>query len=469
MHSLRLKLILAFILVCLVEAILVAFLIRQTTQQAFDDFIRKEAIHNFVDDLSAYYEIQGSWDGLAQRFRPGMAQRARPRSEGQPPSDTQRRRRSRHDRIRFGLADTMGVIVKPYSDYQPGERVSDEALQTGMPVVIAGRAVGTALLPAVLGPLDPRERDYLAHTEQSLILAVLGALAVALLIGMLIVRSSMRPLRQLTAATKAMSEGKLKQQVPVLSHDELGDLTESFNRMSAELEHANALRRQMSADIAHELRTPLTVLTGYLEALSDGSLPPSSDRFKAMHAEALQLGRLVEELRTLSLADAGELTLEQKAVDSAELLRQCAFAFQQQAAEQGIRLEVEAADNTPPVLADRERLAQVLGNLICNALHYSGTGDSIILRTRAQNEKIAISVQDSGAGIAAEALPHVFERLYRADGAREQVKGGSGLGLAIAKSIVEAHGGSISVASQAGQGASFTILLPAAKESTQAE
>jgi signal transduction histidine kinase len=282
----------------------------------------------------------------------------------------------------------------------------------------------------------------------------------ALFVGILLARNLTRPLRDLTGAIHAMTSGQLKQEVPVRSNDELGELTQAFNRLSADLTHSNELRRQMTADIAHDLRTPLTVVNAYIDGLRDGVFKPTPERFEAMHAEMAHLQRLVDDLRTLSLADAGELPMQRVPVAYPALLDRLAAAYAPQAQARGIALQVSTEPGLPDTFADPERMIQVLGNLVSNALRYTPPGGQITLSARPRGGAIALAVQDTGAGIAPEALPHVFDRFYRGDPARNQEGDESGLGLAIAKSITEAHGGKIEVESELGQGTTFTVSLP---------
>jgi signal transduction histidine kinase len=284
---------------------------------------------------------------------------------------------------------------------------------------------------------------------------------------MLLARTISRPVREITAATKLIAQGELGHQVPVRGKDELGELAASFNRMSADLSQSTELRRQMTADIAHELRTPLSVILGYTEALSDGKLDGTPETFDILHDEAQHLGRLVDDLRTLSLADAGELSLNRRPVHPQALLDRAASAYAAQAQGQNVSLQVETQQNLPQVEVDPDRMAQVLGNLVSNALRFTPEGGEILLSAEKRAGRIAerldslfIYVRDNGAGIALEDLPHIFDRFYKADISRQPEQGESGLGLAIAKSIVELHGGAISADSTLGAGTTFTVQLP---------
>ncbi len=284
----------------------------------------------------------------------------------------------------------------------------------------------------------------------------------ALLLGLALARNLTRPLRRLTTAIQAMAAGHLEQRVDISSRDEIGELAGAFNSMSAQLVHSNQARRQMTADIAHELRNPLMVMTGYIEALRDGVLRPTPERFDMMYEEAQHLQRLVADLRILSLADAGELALNTQVVAPAVLLERVAEGYRPSAEKVGIELQIGPAESTPEIRVDLERMVQVLANLVSNSLRYTPSGGIITLGAHHEADGVALTVADTGQGIAPESLPRIFDRFYRADSARSQNGDESGLGLAIVKSIVTNHGGTISVASELGKGSVFSIHLPAA-------
>ena len=231
--------------------------------------------------------------------------------------------------------------------------------------------------------------------------------------------------------------------------------------MSADLARSRDLRRQMTADIAHELRTPLTVVLGHTEALSDGELPPDPETFDIIYDETKRLNRLVEDLRTLSLSDAGELQLNFELISPHELIQRSALARKQEAHAKQIQLQIDAAQDLPEIKVDPDRMTQVLVNLLDNALRYTPGGGLISLSTQAFADRVKISVKDTGPGIPEEDLEHLFERFYRGDKSRQRESGGSGLGLAIAKSLVEIQGGQIEATSILGEGATFIIDLPA--------
>ena len=220
------------------------------------------------------------------------------------------------------------------------------------------------------------------------------------------------------------------------------------------------MRKQMTADIAHDLRTPLTVLRGYTEGLRDGSIQGREDLYELLHQEVAHLQRLVEDLRTLSLADAGELPLQRRAVDPKALLERAGLAHVVLAKQKNVDLRVNAPETLPSVVVDLERMTQVLNNLVTNALRFTSEGN-ITLSATAHSSFVTLQVADTGIGIAGDELHHIFDRFYRADRSRSRDElAQSGLGLAIAKAIVEAHDGTIQAESTPGKGSRFSIRLP---------
>ncbi len=433
MRSLTLKLTLAFLLVGLTGAALVALVVRERTRSAFDQFLLNRDQQNFIENLLAYYEVTGSWQGVADSLQ---------FSPGGPPPPFNGGRNVRHDWLRFTLVGMDGRIVWSALPDQVGHQVGTADLGRAIPLSVQGQTVGWLLPAAVPHPMDPNtpEGAFLESVNQAIRLSALVAVILALTLSGLLAFTMTRSLRELTEATVEIAQGKLGRQVKVRSKDEIGVLATSFNKMSKDLARATKVRRQMTADIAHDLRSPLSVIAGYAEALSDGKLPGTPEVYGVLYQETKQLNRLVEDLRLLSLVDAGELPLQLQPC-SPRLLMERAVARQAVASQQvGVSLRIDAGADLPTVIVDEERMAQVFDNLILNAFRYTPAGGEIVLSASQRDGEMQFMVRDNGSGIAAEELPNIFDRFYRGDKARQH-NGESGLGLAIAKSIVEAHSG----------------------------
>ncbi|MCC6605083.1 MAG: HAMP domain-containing protein [Anaerolineae bacterium] len=448
-RSLVFKLSMAFLLVSLVGIALVAFFAGRVSSSEFNTFAEAQSDSALMTQLVNYYEATGSWDNLD---RIGIG--------GVGPENGRSRQ--------FLVADTQGNVVLGGLTQQVGDRVPRGWLNQGVPIEVDGQTVGLVVFSETRmrggGMMQqPPRTDFSTRVNRAIFLAALGATAVSLLIGVVLARSLTKPLQEITQATQAVAQGDLAQQVPVRSDDELGQLATSFNQMSADLAKSRDLRRQMTADIAHDLRTPLSLILGHAEALSDGVLPPTPETFDVIHDEARRLNRLVEDLRLLSLAEAGELPLAQRLVPPQSLLERAVVAHAPAAQQKRIALGFDAPSNLPDVLVDPDRMAQVLDNLVGNALRYTPENGRIQLKARQVGTAVQLQVEDSGPGMDAAELAHVFDRFYRGDKSRQRHEGGSGLGLAIARSIVGGHNGRIWAESAPGQGATFIIELPLAR------
>lgn len=297
-----------------------------------------------------------------------------------------------------------------------------------------------------------------------LLLAGVGVAAVT--VGRRAFRTVAEPLADLMSAAEAVTQGDLSVRVPERHDGRFTEVARTFNAMIASLERADQQRRNLTADVAHELRTPLQVIQGNLEGVLDGVYTPTDTHINATLEATHQLGRLVEDLRTLSLAESGQLPLSLEPVDVRELLldTQTSFAGQAEAAGIDLRVaidETDGADEPFTVEGDPGRLDQVLANLVVNAIRHTPSGGAITLEAGSTPEGTRICVRDTGEGIAPEDLPFVFDRFWRGDRARTHKAGtGSGLGLAITRQLVRLHGGTIAVASVLGEGTTFTVTLP---------
>jgi signal transduction histidine kinase len=274
------------------------------------------------------------------------------------------------------------------------------------------------------------------------------------------------PLGRLTRAAQAVAGGDLSPRVIIRSKDEIGALGDAFNEMTANLAEAETLRKNLVADVSHELRTPLAIVQGNLQAILEGVYPLDLAQVASVYDETRLLTHLVDDLHDLTLADAGQLRLERAPVDLVELAQTAVSQFGPSAEAAEVRLELAADEGVPAVIGDPDRLAQVLRNLLSNALRHTPTGGQVFVRVARTGEKVTVQVADTGTGIPSADLPHVFDRFYRGEKGGSRRGGGAGLGLAIARQLVTAHGGQITVASSPGRGTTFAIELPAAPGET---
>src|SRR5215216_6587828 len=446
MRSISTKLILAFVSIGIISVLIIAFTALLNTRAEFIRFLTDQNRTDIVARLTNYYEANGTWVGAEIIwYQPGGH---REPGEGPP------------RRMPFTLTDQNGVALISNERYKAGEKVPPSSLKDGVAITQNGQVVGVLVPMPEPYEGQPRELEFIERINLTLLYGALIGAVIALLLGIFLSRTITRPIRELTRATHAVSEGDLSQQVPVRSQDEIGELAQAFNKMSTELSRSVNTRKQMTADIAHELRTPLSLILGHAEAVHDGVLPPSVENFEIIREEATRLEHLVNDLRTLSLADAGELSISMQTIEPQRLIVEVASLYQHQAQQKNISVETDVAPGLSTIEVDPGRMTQVLTNIMDNALRHTPAGGRISLAAKETNKFVELSVQDSGPGLTADDLARIFERFYRADPSRQRDDGGSGLGLAIAKSIVQAHGGQLSAESEPGNGLKVVVSLP---------
>lgn len=451
MRSISTKLILAFLSIGVVSVAVIFITARWNTRQEFIKFLSDQNQSDIVSELTFYYQQNGSWEGVefifAQGVRPGPGM-----GMGQGPHMDMMRS--------YLLTDENGRVLIPNGGFKPGEKLPMDRLGMGSVIRENDEAVGILIPLGGSFQGSPRELEFIERTNLTLLYGALIGAVIALFLGIFLSRTITRPIRELTKATHAVSQGDLAQHVPVRTNDELGELARAFNTMSVELSRSVDARKQMTADIAHELRTPLSLILGHAEAVHDGVLPPTNENFEIIREEAARLEHLVNDLRTLSLADAGELSITKQSIEPGGLLRDVASLYEYQTKRKSIDLVLDIASPLPTLEVDPGRMTQVLTNILDNAMRHTPEGGTIILSAKQINDKVEFSIQDSGPGLPPEEVGRIFERFYRTDPSRQREDGGSGLGLAIAKSIVQAHGGQISAESEPGKGVRVSITLP---------
>lgn len=440
-RSLRVRVLVALIIVIAVAVGVVSFLASRATTGEFERYVERGGMvrhQRFEVYLAGHYMRNRGWSDV-QSLVEQMGQIA-----GE----------------RIVLADGEGQIIADSADELIGQTVSEDWAEPVALILNRGVPVGTVYTNPLVQGANPQREAFLTSINRTLLLAAVLAGLAAVLLTVALSRRILGPVEALTAAARRMERGNLSQRVEVESNDELGELARAFNAMADGLARLEGLRRNMVTDVAHDLRTPLSNIRGYLEALQDGVVEPKREVVDSLHEEAMLLTRLVDDLQELALAEAGQLRLERQPVAPADLLNRAMDAARAQAAAKGIALLADLPDDLPLADVDPQRIGQVLGNLLSNALTHTPSGGEVVVAAQTRESEIEISVRDTGEGIPPEHLPYIFERFYRADKSRSRATGGTGLGLAIAKQLVDAHGGRISVESQMGQGTAFTFTLP---------
>jgi signal transduction histidine kinase len=471
-HSLRLRLLVVLVLVVVAAVGGMAFFNTLATTRMFTRYEEDRRIthHQRLERLlTQHYAQNENWSGV-QSVVERMGQITGERviladEEGQIVADSARELVGHPVDQGWDTPDvqiaydgaTVGVLYADSldRDADPGSKVFQDSTKTPY------------LLPPPPPRVDPESESFLTSVNRTLLLiaVVAGLGAVLLILGLS--RRILAPVEALTAAVQRMEAGDLSQRVEVTSQDEIGELARAFNSMADGLARLEELRRNMVTDVAHELRTPLSNIRGYLEALQDGVIEPERGIIDSLHGEAMLLNHLVDDLQDLSLAEAGHLKLERQPVALADIVDRAVEAVRPRVEAERVTVQVDLPEDLL-VDVDPQRIGQVLRNLLDNALTHTPPGREIAVAARAacpepgrrEGQWVEVSVRDTGSGIAAEDLPYVFERFYRADKSRSRATGGAGLGLAIARQLVEAHGGRIWVESTEREGSTFTFALP---------
>jgi histidine kinase len=323
----------------------------------------------------------------------------------------------------------------------------------------------------MMGTTQPLELElfanYTASVTEALSLAALAAMIAAVFASFFISRQVVGPIERMMKLSHRIAEGEYEERLKISGSlqsnnlDELDQLALSFNQMADKLEKTESMRRQLIGDVTHELRTPLAAIKGYMEGLVDGVIPATPETYQQIHGEADRLQRLVNDLQELSTVEAAGYQLKIESISPAKLIETAIIHLNHQFEEKEIQLEEQLGANLPNVFVDKDRIMQVLTNLMGNALQYTNSGGKVIITASRVKSEVLISIRDTGIGLSADHLPHIFNRFYRTDKSRTRASGGSGIGLTIALALVKAHHGRIWAESEGeGKGTSFHFTLP---------
>jgi two-component system sensor histidine kinase BaeS len=451
-------------------AILSLFLImRWNIDRGFYQYLKtldQSRLEQMANNLEEAYTEHGNWDFLRDnpRFVIGSLLNARSDDAAagtskkiedgkEMPSLPQGQRGGRRSRWPFIVLDAERKPVFGNTEETEG--------MDFRPVFHNGKAVGYVGLLPPKRFLNPHQLQFLRQQKSALILAAGGMVLAVMIFSLPLAKRLVRPIRAMTAATGDLASGKYTVRVPVGSLDELGLLARDFNTMALTLEKNEQARRQWVADISHELRTPVAVLRGELEALLDGIRTITPETIQSLHAEAMRLNRLVDDLYQLSLTDIGALTYRKENLGLDTVLGDSIESYRTEFGRKGIRITRNfSGEREILVFADRERLNQLFTNVLENSLRYTDRGGELVIGLTSTEGQVTIEFQDSTPAVPEGELDRLFERLYRVEGSRNRTSGGAGLGLAICKKIVEAHEGTISAHPSPLGGLLIKITLP---------
>lgn len=369
----------------------------------------------------------------------------------------------RHLRWKLFISHLAIVVIADVVLLSAANVIADIGLVNTPPLTLGSAAAETGQIdPATPAPATAQQQ-FQAVVQQALLVSGFAALAAAVFVSLFVSRRIVEPLLTLSSVSRRLAEGFYRERTQIASDDEIAQLSQSVNQLADALDQTEQRRLALLADVTHELRTPLATIGGYMEGLLDGVIRPTPQTYSLILHETNRLQRLIEDLELLSRVEAGQLPVVARSTDISRVLEDAAVQFEPLFTANQVRLTVDAPDSLPSVWADPDRIAQVLINILSNAYRYTPSGGGVTIQARQAEEQIKVAVIDSGVGIAAEHLPHLFERFYRVDKSRARQSGGSGIGLAIARHLVYAQGGTIWAESAGpGQGAAFCFTLPLA-------
>jgi signal transduction histidine kinase len=461
-HKIQSRLFLAFLLIIVVAigttSIFASITLRNEVQQ-YEEDIRLIRILRTEHILERYFIDNHSWEGI---------------------QSTVEQIGSLHGQ-RIIITDNSNIVVGDSENQLIGEIYNVESY--GKQMILPENEFMPSIMPSDMGPpigmmppggmlivgtlyIIPNESDPFSVTNLMkainffLLTGGLLAIVMATVITFIIARRISQPIQALNLAVTKLGKGDFSQRVQIKDRSEIGELSNTFNKMADSLEHLENLRRQITTDVAHELRTPVSNIRGQLEAIQDKLLKPDPKSIGSLHEETMLLSRLIDDLQDLTLVESGKLNMIKQPEDVKAIIFQAFDVMQSRAQSSGLSIKMDVPEELPLCMIDQHRISQVLKNLIANAIIHTPKGGTITVSARKLDNWIEISVTDTGHGISQEDLPNIFERFYRADKSRTRETGGTGLGLTITRRLVEAHGGEINVDSEPGKGSRFYFTIP---------
>ncbi|WP_375748536.1 sensor histidine kinase [Vibrio sp. HN007] len=454
--SLRSKLVATYLLISIFTALVIYILTYFTSEQRVQNLAQSYQTKEMVQEVRHWYAAEQTWVGFPEYFKslhPPMPDSRKPDIE-----KAELNKSGNKASKKAGLVTADKRALLRYLKFQPGDIVPKAYLENASPVKYQGEVVAWVIPPEATGiSLNSQLQVFLDNILDILLMSVAVSILISLIFGAAIAKYILKPVESLTKASSAIASGDLTQEVSDHSNDEIGDLSRSFNKMSKDLARADKQRRQLTADVAHDLGTPVQVISGYIEMAQDGVLDLDDERVDIISSEIAHIQRLLKDMSLLAKTDAKALSIYTTSTDIRTLLERVIRMHQLACQENQITLALNCADSLPAPELDEERMVQVLGNLIRNAIRYVPKGGKIEVASYCVDQCLTIKVSDTGCGIQQEDLPFVFDRFYRSDPSRTGKQGSIGLGLSIAQGLVNIQGGTIRVESDGKSGSHFII------------
>ena len=463
--SLRMRLFIFSLLIIFVTLATLSVFIRQNTEREIQNYVFRGGLigaEDLINSLESFYLETGSWNNVQSVMMQSSESEKSQAGKGYQGGMGQGTDSGASGMMNLRLVDASGRIVYHSQNAMVEERVLDKSeYESGFPLEINNEIVGY-LLPGNGTSFSGTnfETELASRLNRATLNAAMVSGGLAILLSLILGYTFLKPIQELTNAAKKLGKGDLSQRVPAQGRDELANLANTFNQMASMLETSENTRREMTADIAHELRTPLAVQRANLEAIQDGVYTLEINNLSPILEQNHHLTRLVEDLRTLALADSGELEMHFRKTDIIALVGQAISRFEPQAASKKVQLLFNSNIQELYLQLDPDRIVQIINNLMQNALRHTPSGGQIVANIQKTHNKIQVSVRDTGSGIPENALPYIFKRFYRVDKSRSRSEGGTGLGLAIAAKIAESHQGALIAENHPETGAIFTLNLP---------
>ncbi len=475
------KLLIAMFACAALVLVLITLVTRASIGRGFMDFLQhqeRSQVELVVPELVNWYGDHGNWDYLAAnprefyglvfnallqdsetRFELGSGRANPPPRGGRRGPGFQGQRGGPGPLGRNGLPQRIFLLDADHASVT-GKIPSEIPKDNLLPVEVNGRVVGWLGFTMIQNIALPAEEAFITQLRNNLLIGLALGLAVAALVAWLLARHLSRPVNAVAQGIRSVAAGDFNRRLDMQGSDEIAKLGDDVDRLSSALgEHETARKRWMS-DMAHELRTPLAIISGELEAMSDGVRPLNREHLDSVRDEVKHLSALVDDLHSLTLTDSGALAYKMQDVDLDELVQLTADSFQGQARSKDLHLRYSNPGQPIKLLGDEQRLRQLLRNLLDNSVRYTDKGGKVSIELSKDKQNAQLTINDSAPGASNEECEHLFDRLYRLEGSRNRNSGGSGLGLAICRNIVEAHGGQIGAQPGPEGGLLITVTLP---------